>query len=464
MSDQQTDFLETADRIGARICRDAIWAGRACNWVGWAQGIVDGRIAPVYRAMGSDVYDGTAGIALFLARLYRFTEDPIQKATWEGALNQALGQLRALPEETRLGFYTGATGVAYVLIETGRMQNDGGLVERGLRELTRLYEIEPRPEVIAVMEGSAGVIPILLDAAARFDRDDFAETAIRHGELLLDCAIKTDEGWSWRTLQRPLQKNLTGFSHGVAGIATALAELYAATGDSRFRDGALAALRYERTHFCREQGNWPDFQQIANFPALDKPICQVAWCHGAPGIGLSRLRIWELLGACPGIQYDGPPRPSGPCFRRPRRAIVRSEPTRQRVSRHALRRDVKVRDEIEIAIATTMAWFEGDQLPAGSDYSLCHGASGNAELFMMGAEILERPELRVIAEEIGQRGIEQFERNNLPWPCGVAEAGETPNLMLGLAGIGYFYLRLHAPNETPSILLIRPERQFGSSN
>ena len=125
---------------------------------------------------------------------------------------------------------------------------------------------------------------------------------------------------------------------------------------------------------------------------------------------------------------------------------------------------MKVRDEIEIAIATTMAWFEGDQLPAGSDYSLCHGASGNAELFMMGAEILERPELRVIAEEIGQRGIEQFERNNLPWPCGVAEAGETPNLMLGLAGIGYFYLRLHAPNETPSILLIRPERQFGSSN
>jgi len=423
MNDQHADFLETANRIGARICRDAIWAGRACNWVGWAQGIVDGRIAPVYRAMGSDVYDGTAGIALFLARLYRFTRDPVQKATWEGALNQALGRLETLPEESRLGFYTGATGVAYVLIETGRVLDDGGLIDRGLRELTRLREIEPRPEAIAVMEGSAGAIPVLLDAAARFGRDDFAETAVRHGELLLDCAIQTNEGWSWKTQQRPLPKNLTGFSHGVSGIATALVELYAATGDGRFRDGALAGLDYERTHFCREQGNWPDFQQIDNFPSPDTPICRMAWCHGAPGIGLSRLRARELL-----------------------------------------ERDEEVRDEIEIAIATTKAWFADAQFPADSDYSLCHGAYGNAELFMMGADILERSELRVSAEKIGQRGIEQFERNNLPWPCGVAEAGETPNLMLGLAGIGYFYLRLHAPNEVPSILLIRPERQFGSSN
>ena len=34
--------------------------------------------------------------------------------------------------------------------------------------------------------------------------------------------------------------------------------------------------------------------------------------------------------------------------------------------------------------------------------------------------------------------------------------GVTPSLMLGLAGIGYFYLRLHSPT-VPSILLVRPE-------
>jgi lantibiotic modifying enzyme len=32
--------------------------------------------------------------------------------------------------------------------------------------------------------------------------------------------------------------------------------------------------------------------------------------------------------------------------------------------------------------------------------------------------------------------------------------GETPNLMLGLAGIGYFYLRLYDPVKYPSVLII----------
>jgi hypothetical protein len=43
---------------------------------------------------------------------------------------------------------------------------------------------------------------------------------------------------------------------------------------------------------------------------------------------------------------------------------------------------------------------------------------------------------------VGEQGIEQIERQDLRWPCGVTDGDETPNLMLGTAGIGYFYLRL----------------------
>jgi hypothetical protein len=41
----------------------------------------------------------------------------------------------------------------------------------------------------------------------------------------------------------------------------------------------------------------------------------------------------------------------------------------------------------------------------------------------------------------------------LPWPCGIPGAGEAPGLMLGTAGIGYFYLRLAKP-EIPTALRI----------
>ena len=39
------------------------------------------------------------------------------------------------------------------------------------------------------------------------------------------------------------------------------------------------------------------------------------------------------------------------------------------------------------------------------------------------------------------------------WPTGLAGGGDTPGLLLGTAGIGWFYLRLADPEETPSVLL-----------
>ena len=72
-------FLETADRIGRRLCRDAVWAGNTCNWLGWALEVVGPTWTPVYKAQNSTIYDGTAGIGLFLARLYQFTRDAQQR-------------------------------------------------------------------------------------------------------------------------------------------------------------------------------------------------------------------------------------------------------------------------------------------------------------------------------------------------------------------------------------------------
>ena len=58
-----------------------------------------------------------------------------------------------------------------------------------------------------------------------------------------------------------------------------------------------------------------------------------------------------------------------------------------------------------------------------------------------------------VAESVAQEGFDRFEKRRIPWPCGLPDANETPDLMLGLAGIGYFYLRLAAPAKIPSVLL-----------
>lgn len=65
------------------------------------------------------------------------------------------------------------------------------------------------------------------------------------------------------------------------------------------------------------------------------------------------------------------------------------------------------------------------------------------------------PKLRR-AEEIGREGIATCAAQRLPWPCGTYGSVEVPGLLLGLAGIGYFYLRLADPESTPSVLITLP--------
>ena len=91
---------------------------------------------------------------------------------------------------------------------------------------------------------------------------------------------------------------------------------------------------------------------------------------------------------------------------------------------------------------------------AGEGYSLCHGLGGNAELFIAAADTLGDGRYRDVAEAVGDRGIQAVHLNRNPWPCGVVDGGETPNLMLGTAGIGYFYLRLYDSAAVPSVLLV----------
>lgn len=86
---------------------------------------------------------------------------------------------------------------------------------------------------------------------------------------------------------------LCGLSHGASGLGWALLELGAVTGDDRFSNAACEALRYERSWFDDRAGIWPDLREMAPGEQLaGAPF----WCHGAGGIGLVRLRAYQLAG------------------------------------------------------------------------------------------------------------------------------------------------------------------------
>ena len=409
-------FLEAAAALGARLCRDAVWDGPRCNWMGDSQDAINGQLAIVHRAMGPALYDGTAGIGLFLARLYAATGEKPFRTAARGALRQALGARDRVGEPLRIALHAGWTGMAWAFAEAGEAMGDEAWTAESARLAEALRAVDPHPAAIDVISGSAGAIPVLLELARRHGDDALAENALRHGEFLLQRARRTDAGWSWHTMDAPMRDHLTGYSHGTSGVALGLLELAAATGDARFREAADEGFRYEARYFSPEHGNWPDFRLFGDpAAAAATPVgYALAWCHGAPGIGLSRLRAFQLTG------------------------------------------DAARRAEAEAALATTARTLDAAAATgAGSGFSLCHGDAGNAELPLLAAQVLGDPAQAERAARVGRMGIERHLVPGAPWPCGVPGGGETPGLMLGLAGTGWFYLRLYDP-ATPSVLLVHP--------
>ena len=175
--------------------------------------------------------------------------------------------------------------------------------------------------------------------------------------------------------------------------------MYAATQEGRFRTAALEAFRYERSCWNPAERNWPDFREA-------EPEYPVLWCHGATGIGFSRLRAWQILD------------------------------------------DKELRAEALSALATVQK-----DLGSPGNYSLCHGEMGNADLLIHASQVLGDEAWLAPAQAAAEEGFERFERRRVPWPCGLPGANETPDLMLGLAGIGHFYLRMADPAQIPTVLL-----------
>ena len=417
-SSQNRDFLDAAWSIGAQLCREALWDGARCNWLGDTMEFQFGGWNVVHKSGGPDLYSGTSGTGLFLLHLDRFVPDKRIRATAAGAFSQAVSRAESVPPGLRHGFYTGWAGIAYALLEAAEYLDRPDWTAKAWDLIDRICATEPDPSAIDVLAGVAGVIPFLIRLYQREHRQELLDRAVTFGESLLARANQSDKGWSWTTMPPmvPGGADLTGFSHGTGGIGWAMLELFAVTGREDFRRAGIDAIRYEQAWFQPDIENWPDFRSEPA-PAHDgsmRHACAVAWCHGAPGIGLARLRAYEILG----------------------------EP--------------EYRAQAEAAMRATVRAMNAQ--PAQDNYSLCHGLAGNSELFLNADKVWPSAGYYPIAATAGYRGIELYERGRIPWPSGVAGGGFNPSLMLGVAGTGYFYLRLHDPARIGSILIVTPER------
>jgi lantibiotic biosynthesis protein len=378
MTETRQKYAQVASKIALKICRDAIWNGNACNWISVSNEDYFGTPKTYAKALNLDFYSGTSGILFYLISVYKIFKDNILEETIKGTVNQVLPQIPSLSIYGKLGFHTGLSGIAFALISAGEMLNNASWTTQGLQLMEEIDDLDLEQQGLDVIDGAAGTIPLLIRYAQQYERPQLLKVAEKLGNHLLEKAQTSPQGMSWNTAG-PQKQNLTGQAHGTSGIATGLLNLYVATKNENYKQAAIKAFQYENHHFSHQHQNWADFRDFSQISGLvntppEASFNSCAWCHGAAGIALSRLRAYQVLN------------------------------------------NPEMKKEAEIALEKTIQEL---RLQATESTSLCHGIAGNSDILITASQILNKPEMMLKANESGDYIMKELFEKNIPFTNGI---------------------------------------------
>jgi type 2 lantibiotic biosynthesis protein LanM len=401
------ECLAAAVAIGEELASKAVRGDKDACWIGL--NLEDMRqwrwsLSPV----GTDLYEGTGGMALFFAYLAQRTG----RADFEALARAAMEPVReAWREPERIsgsgvGVFVGRGAAVYVLAHLAALWNEPSLVDEVLAGLPTLEPLIDADTRLDLLSGSAGLAVALLNLYRSTGDARLLEAAKRCGARLMATAVPMGQGaMAWKGEVGALP--LAGLSHGVAGISWSLLELADATGDARYAELARQGLAYERRLFVPERGNWKDLRAPGSAEESTEGHFMAMWCHGASGIALGRVRSLRYM--------DGP----------------------------------ELRAELATALETTR------RSGFGGNHCLCHGDVGNLEVLHVAGERLGEPQWTRAALKRATHVLRQARAGG--WRCGLPKGSESPGLLMGLAGIGHGLLRLSAPAHVPSVIALEPQ-------
>ncbi|MEA5507518.1 type 2 lanthipeptide synthetase LanM family protein [Halotia wernerae UHCC 0503] len=344
-STSREQLLKAALAVGDRLESLALRDEKNVSWLGLT--LINEKHWTL-ASLGIDLYDGLSGVILFLAYLGSVTQQKRYTTLAKNALTTMQRQLdsdKALI--TNIGGFNGWGGIIYTLTHLGVLWDESELLVQAESLVDLLPDLIAKDEQLDIIGGAAGCIASLLNLYQFAPTQRTLAAAVQCGDHLITHAQTMEYGVGWIAPGMG-KKPLAGFSHGVAGIASALLELSAITGEERFCKVALEAIAYEQSLLCLQVGNWPDLREFENIVLSEneqQANFMTAWCHGAPGIGLGRLRSLPYL--------DNP----------------------------------EIRSEIDTALNTTLT--QG----FGLNHCLCHGDLGNLEMLLQASLTLDDPKL-----------------------------------------------------------------------
>lgn len=365
---------------------------------------------PIIAPLGIDLYNGVIGIGVFMSALYNLTRK-------ESIKNNILLMLRNFRERlyddynplpihrSKLGIGNGLGGLIRGLFAIGHYLEEESIKNDALYIAQRIYPYQIKNDSdLDVLKGTSGLLIALMDIYNYFEDEKVLELAQICGNHLLTKRVRFKVESEYR-IWKTAKNHLTGFGHGVSGIANALYKLYNVTKEKKLYEAVVEAIAFEDNLYDNQYKNWHALMNGTRHNEKVKRESMTGWCSGAPGIGLSRLTIDN----CEDM--------------------------------------ANVKKDIENALMFTLNY------PMESSDHICCGNSGRIDFLIEASLKLNRPKLWDEAKKriwcmIKRKGeLGQYAFNG----CEYKEI-INPSFFQGLSGIGYEIIRCINPHKYFSIL------------
>lgn len=400
--------MKAVQRIADYYLEKAVWgySGDEVNWIITTPIGDDDDFSWDIRGMSVYLYEGLAGIAIYFAAMNKYFGNTKYKEVLGGITKTLFEYTDDLLTNSEIegdsGLFSGEAGMVYVysiLFQVTKEQKYLDYAAQHTKILIKLIEQDTKYDI---MYGNAGAILALTGMYELTSDKEYLNAAFFAGELLVE-AQKEDGGWQ----SNPDMCPLAGMSHGTAGMAYALAKLWKYKRDDTVFHAIKRGLEFENSLFVQEYTNWKDERYYKGEKISESNNYTVAWCHGAPGILLSRLRIQNLM--------DG--------------EIV----------------DIAAKD-IKRSIATVY------NSCMGANNCLCHGNMGNSEIVQEYCKVFPDEEMKAASELTRRNLIEKISQDE---NLGIKPfyGFQSLGFMNGLAGIGYSIMR-ELDKELPCIMAL----------
>lgn len=369
--------------------------------------------------LDESLFSGSTGVVLFFVALFQHSGQLAHRQAAEDGTRWLVTHAQGHPPQN-LSFFSGRLGIVYLCCKLYEATGAASWL-RDAQRLARAMRVSLRAGNASadLLGGEAGSLFVLTYLYHLTGSAEWLPVLAAGLARLVQGARPSRQGLKWGHQPNALD-SLTGLSHGASGIAYVLFELGHYFSLPALHWLADQALRYEAQYFRRSAGGWLDLRVYSEYLAEERPGRlpratllvnkgrTTSWAHGTAGIGLVRLRAFQLR---PTPRYQ---------------------------------------QEAAAALGHTLRSLARHRNP--TDCTLSSGLGGQVELLLLAAEALGSAQLRVRAQHVMLTAVR---RQRGPWPGKGGRAPAGPALLTGTAGIGYLLLRTLQAAGTDSLLLPR---------